>query len=198
MHKSSYQKMQYFKDTYLNPNVELKILDIGSYDKFGNNNYSLIFNEKNWIYKGLDLVEGDNVDIVVNNPYDWIEIDDEEYDVVVSGQAFEHIEFFWETLNQIKRILKPNGLLCIIAPSSGPEHRNPFDCYRFNDSAMKSMAKYIKFHVLEYGTDYDETSNPWNDTYLIAKKIQTIPKDNLNNRLDLIEKKLNYIISQIQ
>ena len=46
MHKSSYLKMQYFKETYLNPNEELKILDIGSFDKDGNYNYGLILNEK--------------------------------------------------------------------------------------------------------------------------------------------------------
>jgi len=49
MHKSSYLKMQYFKDTYLNPNEELKILDIGSFDKDRNYNYGLILNEKNGI-----------------------------------------------------------------------------------------------------------------------------------------------------
>ena len=49
MHWSSYQKMQYFKDNYLNPAEELKILDVGSYDKDGDYNYG-----KNW---------GDNIKV---------------------------------------------------------------------------------------------------------------------------------------
>ena len=88
MHKSSYLKMQYFKETYLNPNEELKILDIGSFDKDGNYNYGLILNEKKWTYHGLDLKQGNNIDIVVENAYDWEdEIEDETYDLVISGQG---------------------------------------------------------------------------------------------------------------
>ena len=52
MHKSSYMKMKYFKDAYLNPNQELKILDIGSFDKGGNYNYGMIlrrFDESSWL-----------------------------------------------------------------------------------------------------------------------------------------------------
>ena len=37
--------------------------------------------------------------------YNWIEIPDESYDVVISGQAFEHMEFFWKSIIEIKRIL---------------------------------------------------------------------------------------------
>jgi hypothetical protein len=34
---------------------------------------------------------------------------------VVSGQAFEHIEFIWLTILEIARVLKTNGLAVIIA-----------------------------------------------------------------------------------
>lgn len=170
MHGSSYMKMEYFKEYYLNPNDSLKILDIGSFDRNNNYNYGLIMNEKKWTYQGLDLYEGNNVDIVVKDAYNWKEITDESYDVVISGQAFEHAEFFWLTLEQIKRVLKPGGLCCIIAPSSGPVHKNPYDCYRFTEKGMKSMANYIDFEILEYGTNRNQYSDPWYDSYLIAKK----------------------------
>ena len=186
--------MQYFKDTYLDTNVELKILDIGSFDKDGNYNYGLILNEEKWTYHGLDLKEGNNIDIIVESPYDWKEIKDESYDLVVTGQAFEHIEFFWLTLEEIKRVLKPGGLLFIIAPSAGPVHKNPYDCYRFNDTAMKAMARYIKFQIIEYGTNFDEVSNPWYDSFLVAKKPVGTTIDELNDKLDLVLAKMEKII----
>ena len=71
MHKSSMMKMEDFKKSYLNSNDELKILDIGSFDKTGNYNYKMILNGKKWTYQGMDLKEGNNVDIVVKDPYDW-------------------------------------------------------------------------------------------------------------------------------
>ena len=196
MHRSSYNRMQYFKDNYLNPDDELKILDIGSLDKDGDYNYGLILNEKKWTYHGLDLKEGNNVDVVVENPYDWKEIEDETYDVVVSGQAFEHIEYFWLTLEQVKRVLKPGGLLCLIVPSSGPVHRNPYDCYRFNEDGMKAMAKYIKFTVLETGNHKDK-HNPWDDSHLIAKKPESGTLEDLEYKVDNLENKVDLILSKL-
>ena len=199
MHKSSYLKMQYFKETYLNPNEELKILDIGSFDKDGNYNYGLILNEKKWTYHGLDLKPGNNIDIVVENAYDWEdEIEDETYDLVISGQAFEHIEFFWLTLEQVKRVLKPGGLFFLIVPSTGPVHKNPYDCYRFNENAMKAMAKYINLRVIEYGTNFDKISDPWYDSFVIARKPGPGSKGDLENRMDDIEQKMDLILEKLQ
>ena len=197
MHKSSYKKMQYFKNTYLNPNDELKILDIGSFDKDGNYNYGIILNEKKWTYHGLDMKPGNNINIVVENPYNWQEIENESYDLVISGQAFEHIEFFWLTLEEVKRVLKPGGLFFLIVPSTGPVHRNPSDCYRFNENAMKAMAKYINLRVIEYGTNFDEISHPWYDTFLVAKKSETTDITDLNKQMDKLENKLDMILDKL-
>ena len=195
MHRSSYNKMKYFKESFLNPDDELKILDIGSFDKNGDYNYGLILNENKWTYHGLDLKPGNNVHIVIEDPYNWTEIEKETYDVVVSGQAFEHIEYFWLTLDQINRVLKPGGIICIIAPSGGPVHKNPYDCYRFNQDAMKAMAKYINFTILETGTD--QKSKPWHDSYLIAKKPDIGTKQNLETRINDIERKINLVMSKL-
>lgn len=190
-------KMQYFKDTYLNPSQDLKILDIGSFDKTGDYNYGLILNEKKWTYHGLDLRAGNNIDIVVENPYHWDEIEDETYDLVVSGQAFEHIEFFWLTLEEVKRILKPGGLFFLIVPSTGPVHKNPYDCYRFNEDAMKAMAKYINFNVIECGTNFDEVSDPWYDTFLVSRKPEGGSVEDLENKMDNLEAKLDLIMKKL-
>lgn len=204
MHKSSYLKMKDFKKNYLNPDDELKILDIGSYDKNGDFNYGLILNEPKWTYHGLDLKEGNNIDIVVENPYEWKEVASESYDVIVTGQAFEHIEFFWLTLEEIKRILKPDGLFINIVPSTGPVHKNPYDCYRFNENAMRSMAKYIDFEVLETGTNTDKISHPWYDSYLVAKKSKRgyserteYDLDDLEEKINGLEKKLDAIMQKL-
>jgi hypothetical protein len=38
-------------------------------------------------------------------------------DVVISGQAFEHIEFFWLSWRETVRVLRQGGLIFLIAPS---------------------------------------------------------------------------------
>jgi len=153
---------------------------------------------KKMAYHCLDLREGNNIDIIVENPYNWKEVEDESYDLIITGQAFEHIEYFWLTLEEVKRVLKPGGLFFIIVPSTGPVHKNPYDCYRFNDDAMKAMAKYINFNDIEYGTNFDKISDPWYDSFLVARKPASTSVDELNNRLDLMEHKVDLIISKLK
>ena len=107
--------MKWFAENYLTAEKKLKVLDIGSYDV--NGNYRDIFESIGHYYKGLDMEGGPNVDIVPQNTYIWNEIKDDEYDAVISGQALEHIEFFWITIEEIIRITKEGGLICIIAPN---------------------------------------------------------------------------------
>lgn len=199
MHKSSFQAMEKFKNSYLNKESNLKILDIGSYDSSGTNyNYGRFLREKNWQYHGMDIHEGPNVDIVVSDIYNWAEIDDESYDVVISGQAFEHMEFFWMAIKEVERILKPAGFCCIIAPSSGPVHKNPFDCFRFREDGMRALAKYVDFEILHVSTNVD--AKPWCDSCLVAKKagVLTTSTDDIEKRMNNLENKLDAILNSIK
>ncbi|PID40036.1 MAG: hypothetical protein CR984_05300 [Proteobacteria bacterium] len=175
MHLSSLDKMKSFRQRYLADREEqpLKIVDLGSVSIGGN--YRQFFDVPQWSYTGVDIVEGDNVDLVLSDPYSWIEIPTGSVDVFISGQAFEHIAFFWRTMQEIQRILKPGGLCCIIAPSGGPEHRYPIDCWRFYPDGFRALARYVDFDVLDVYTDwepdaYADDSRQWADTVLVARK----------------------------
>lgn len=197
MHKSSYDKMESFKETYLDSEDDLRILDIGSFDPSKPPyNHRKMFNNPKWTYEGLDLKAGQNVDIVIKDPYNWEEIEDASYDVIISGQVFEHIEFFWLTMEQIDRVLKPNGFCCIIAPSAGPVHKNPFDCFRFTAKGMKSLAEYVNFIILEFSTNTSEEAKPWYDSVLIARKPSYFNENKITKRIDEIEKKLDLLINK--
>jgi SAM-dependent methyltransferase len=56
---------------------------------------------------------------------------DGSVDVVLSSSCFEHSEFFWLLFLEILRVLRPEGLFYLNAPSNGPFHRYPVDCWRF-------------------------------------------------------------------
>ncbi len=152
----------------------LKIVDLGSCDY--NGSYRPLFNQSPWDYVGVDLQPGTNVDVVLRDPYHWREFKSESVDVVVSGQTFEHTEFFWETILEIARILKPQGLCCIIAPATGPEHRYPLDCWRIFADGFRALARYADLEVLYARTQwnelsqYDSESNKWHESILIARK----------------------------
>lgn len=192
--------MNWFKNTYLNDNDVLEILDVGSLDTSGNDyNYKSIFNNSNWTYTGLDFEEGDNVDIVVSDIYNWFEVSDNSYDIVVCGQLFEHLRFFWLTMAEIERVLRPGGLCCIIAPSGGPKHgAAENDCYRFYEDGMRALAKYVDFEILHVSTNDD--AKPWCDSCLVAKKsgVLTTNTENIEIRMNNLENKLDAILDSIR
>lgn len=140
MHDSSAIKIRKFFDIYLQPGDRL--LEVGSKMADGQ-----IFTYKQLVpetveYIGLDIEPGRNVDVVVKDPYKWVELEDNSFDVVISGQAFEHIEFFWLVFEEMVRVLKPKGYMCVIAPKLQKQHRFPVDCWRFLPDGMRALAKY--------------------------------------------------------
>lgn len=178
MHQSSFDHVQSFCKKHLSQleHSSLKIFDIGSQDV--NGSYREIFSKPNWAYVGVDMAEGKNVDLVLKNPYHWREIKSGSADVVVSGQAFEHIDFFWHSALEMSRILKPNGLCCLLVPSSGPEHKYPIDCWRFYPDGLRAIARYAGLEVISAYTDWDgsggEGAQMWRDSVLIARKPNTV------------------------
>lgn len=176
MHQSSYDKMRGFREKYLagQEAANLSLLDLGAQDI--NGSYKPIFNSPNWRYIGMDMAPGKNVDIVLKNIYTWKEIPTHSVDVLISGQAFEHIEYFWLTMLEVARILKPGGLCCIIAPAGGYEHRYPVDCWRFYPDGFSAMARFAGLKVLEVSTQWEpqnysaDESDLWRDSLLVAQK----------------------------
>jgi SAM-dependent methyltransferase len=168
--------MEVFRRQYLagQEGKPLKILDLGSQDICGS--YRPIFDVPKWKYIGIDMAAGKNVDVVLRTPYAWSEIASGSADVVISGQAFEHIRYFWITMLEIARVLKPGGLCCILAPSSGPEHRYPVDCWRFYPDGMQALADFAQLEVLEINTQWEDQkihndgSDWWHDSKLVCKK----------------------------
>lgn len=176
MHPSSYDKMAAFRQAYLASREAepLTILDLGSQDI--NGSYRPLFAAPAWRYLGIDMAPGDNVDLVLADPYEWNEVAPATIDVIISGQTLEHTEFFWLTMQQIARSLKPGGLCCILAPSSGPEHRFPVDCWRVYPDGLRALARWAGLETLQATTQwedlpqYDDESNKWHDSTLVARK----------------------------
>ncbi len=90
-----------FKEYFINK----KVLDVGSLDINGNTRYLF----ENCEYTGLDIIEGNNVDIVsIAHEYDCPAC---SFDVVLSTNALEHDIYYPLTLKKMYNLLKPKGLL---------------------------------------------------------------------------------------
>ena len=145
MHPTSLEKMAAMVRIHLEPyrGVPLQVLDFGSQMVEGQqDSYRPLFDDPAWTYHGLDIEDGLNVDICVADPYRWSEVPSDHYDLVISGQALEHVEFFWATLFEIGRVLRPGGLATIIAPSGAVCEADPTGLtHRPNPVESSSLAQ---------------------------------------------------------
>lgn len=173
MHASSMENMQRCRDRYIGESFMRErqrplVLDVGGANV--NGTYRDVFASPHFEYVAADLEDGKGVDIVLSDPYVFPS-ESMSFDIVISGQTLEHSEFFWLVFAEMIRVLKEDGLLFLILPSSGPEHRYPVDCYRFYPDSFGALAKYAKAHVIDI---WQDERGPWRDVVGVFSKTASI------------------------
>jgi SAM-dependent methyltransferase len=92
-------------------------------------------------YVGVDFVAGKGVDVVLDDPY-VLPFEAESFDFVVTSSCFEHSEMFWLLFLELLRIVKPEGLIYLNAPSNAAFHRYPVDCWRFYPDSGHALVNW--------------------------------------------------------
>jgi SAM-dependent methyltransferase len=162
MHASSLENMylcfeRFIVGSALEQQERVSVLDVGGSDY--NGSYREVFADPRFAYTAADITDGPGVHLVIQDPY-RLPLEDRSVDIVISGQMLEHCEFFWLAFGEMVRVLRPGGFIFLIAPSSGPEHRYPVDCYRFYPDAYRALARYANCAVLDIWLD---ERGPWRD-----------------------------------
>ncbi|APW66496.1 hypothetical protein LPB137_11885 [Poseidonibacter parvus] len=99
----------YFKDTF--------VLDVGSLDINGNNQY--LFERVKYI--GVDIGEGKNVDIV--QKAHELQFPEFTFDTIISTEMLEHDMYYEQSIKNMYRMLKSGGLFLFSCATEGrPEH----------------------------------------------------------------------------
>jgi len=84
----------------------------------------------------LDVILNERTGVVADAHY--LPLDDNSVDGVFSNAVLEHVEKPWIVVEEIHRVLKPNGIVSVNLPFMNPIHGG-FDYFRFTKMGMRSL-----------------------------------------------------------
>ncbi len=101
----------------------------------------------------VDMPSDGEITAVTGNANDMRDVfEDDYFDLVVCSATLEHDKRFWLTVSEMKRVLKPGGLLIVSVPGyvKSPERDHGFsthtyrvhyrfDYYRFSEQAVREV-----------------------------------------------------------
>jgi SAM-dependent methyltransferase len=188
VHPSAYKQMARCVDRYMPKDRRYVVVDFGSFSakKRLTMTHRQLLADHDCEITGVDIRPGDNVDVVMRKPY-RLPIKSKSVDVVISGQVFEHIPFFWASMLEIARVLKPGGYFFMTVPSRGHVHTE-VDCWRYYPDGIRAMAAFAALTAREARTQFppkrdkrhdyqsiDSESHYWGDTVGVFQKPKRYP-----------------------
>lgn len=111
-------------------------------------------------YVGLDMEEGDGVDLV--NSSAKIPFSKGKFDVVVSTEVVEHDPTFWLSMQEVGRVMRKGGWLLLTTRGIGFQyHAYPMDYWRFTHDGMRELLQIAGLDEVELTEDPLEGHPGW-------------------------------------
>ena len=129
------------------------LIELGSRARSGNSYRSLFPSISN--YTGVDLVAGDNVDIIADL-HVLSRAVKSQYDFAFSVSVFEHLLMPWVAAVELNSVLVDGGVAYIQSHPTWPLHDEPWDFFRFSKNAWHGIFNSLTgFEVLDtaYGLE---------------------------------------------
>jgi SAM-dependent methyltransferase len=136
------------------------ILEIGSYQVSGQETIAdlrSLFPGREYI--GVDMRAGPGVDCVADVaqlPYA-----DASVGTVLALSTFEHVRCFWRGFDEIRRVLRPDGVLLVCCPFYFHIHNYPHDYWRFTPAALEALLEPYPSKLLGWHGARNRPANVW-------------------------------------
>jgi SAM-dependent methyltransferase len=96
-------------------------------------------------FASSDYHQGHNLDLTWDGKS--IPLDAQDIDTVFMTEVLEHVHKPGELLREVRRVLKPGGILFMTVPFTWPMHELPFDYHRFTPIALRAYLEEAGFDV---------------------------------------------------
>jgi len=136
------------------------ILEIGSYKVEGQDdgvNLRNLFPGRD--YTGVDMRAGPGVDCVAeveNLPQATGSVG-----TVVSMSTFEHVRRFWKGFEEVRRVLRPDGVFVVACPFFFHIHNYPHDYWRFTPKAFEALLEDYPSKIVGWHGARQRPANVW-------------------------------------
>jgi len=98
-------------------------------------------------YVGLDMQEGNGVDVVADAKE--IPFSDGHFDLIISTDCYEHVDWPREVTHEAYRVLKQGGVFYLTTVFDFQIHGYPDDFWRFTPHCIDLLLKDAGFDVVE-------------------------------------------------
>jgi len=143
MHANSMLIFEKYALKYFHPNM--RVLEIGP-DKFPTT-YQTIVGIDSIIWETLDIDNNPNLTYSFTDEYHY-PIQDDQYDIILSGNVLEHVRKVWIWIKELSRICKKGGIIITINPVYIGYHPYPVDCWRAFPEGMNTLYEEANIKVI--------------------------------------------------
>jgi len=125
-----------------------KVLELGSRNRSGVIRRQLVPDSLHYI--GLDILAGDDVDIVGDAHSLSTLFEPNTFDAIFAMSVFEHLLMPWKVILEMNHVMKTGGLVMIATHQTWPLHESPWDFWRFSDQSWRGLFnQYTGFEIIE-------------------------------------------------
>lgn len=129
-----------------------KTIDLGSGK---HSSYLNFLKKKNVEIYFADKYHQKNENFIKLDLEDKLDIDDESYNSVILFNVLEHVQNYKNLINEINRVLKPEGKLEIFVPFMHRYHEDPKDVFRPTHKYLETLLENhnfsVKTHIIGVG-----------------------------------------------
>jgi SAM-dependent methyltransferase len=136
------------------------ILEVGSYQVEGQEalaNLRTLFPHQEYV--GVDMRPGPGVDCVAN--VEELPQESGSVGTVLALNTFEHVKCFWRGLDEVHRVLRPDGVLVLSTPFHFRIHQFPHDYWRFTPAAYEALLERYPSKIIGWHGAKQRPANVW-------------------------------------
>lgn len=157
--------------SYMKENINLfegPFLEVGSKDYGSTQNLRDFFLEGKYV--GVDISAGDGVDVVLDLTAPFSEIDDalkgQRFGTIFCLSVLEHCDRPFVMAENLTKLLRDGGMLCLSVPFVARFHGYPSDYWRFTHEGIKKLFPSLSFDLCpaNVSTCLPGETMPLNDT----------------------------------